>query len=216
MQLGLPVELAKCNVPFYLLGRSQRNQIALVLWNASEPPSPFAFFKVFFIFCHHAALCQLQWLLSLNNLIDEFLLFRLLSFPSLAGAFCHSCLPFRAAFLASSDNVEESSLCRGKTHTHTHTLALARQLFKTMERCLSWLVSKLSATAWFCIHVRIRSCSMFCVQVHTCVSLGWSHDLGFLAATHKGVWKHVFRLEETAEMIRQRLSKSCFRSGTEH
>lgn len=43
-----PVELAKCNVPFYLQGRSPRNQIPLGLWNASEPSSSFAF--VLFVF----------------------------------------------------------------------------------------------------------------------------------------------------------------------
>lgn len=38
---------------------------------------------------HHAALCQLELLISPNNLIDKFFLFLLLSFHSLSRAPCH-------------------------------------------------------------------------------------------------------------------------------
>lgn len=64
-------------------------------------------FWAFVVFCFCfvcVALCQLQLLLSLYNLIDVFLLFHLLTFHSVTGALCPKYSPFRAAFFASSDN----------------------------------------------------------------------------------------------------------------
>lgn len=77
------MQCRKCYVLLYLQGRSQGNRLPIMLWSASQPR---------LLSCQHlchAALRQLELLLSLNNLIDEFFLFPLLYFHSLTRALCH-------------------------------------------------------------------------------------------------------------------------------
>lgn len=86
-----------CYIILYLQGRSQGNQLPIMLWSTSQPR---------LLSCQHlrhAALCQTELLFSLNNLIDEFFLFLSLSLLSLSLSTPLS-LMLRRVFFASSDN----------------------------------------------------------------------------------------------------------------
>lgn len=160
MQLGLPVELAKCERSFLFAGEKSKESDSTRALKRFWASVSFCFFFLNFILFFATVLLSVNFNCSFHLI------------TSLTGSFSSVCWLFPLLLGPSASNVyllEQRSLhlltmsrnqacVGGKT---ARSLS-PRQLFKMMERCLSWLVSKLSAEAWFCIHVRIRSCSMFC------------------------------------------------------